>query len=280
MRYGLLLGMAMVLSLSLPAMGGTVIAGPDSIIIGNATVVPGQSSVSVPVYFVTHSDITFFNLPLKIEGADNVRFYGHSASEAVNAWDDSWQGLSENGAKALNMGFADLGGDDNTGINTAGKRLLAFNLTFTVGEASRLYKAIISSRFDEKAGGPLFGSSDGITSIVPVVVDGMVTFSAGGPAKSDPLPTEVSLNQNFPNPFNPSTEISFALPDARFVSLSIFNVLGQEVKNLVSGQMPAGNHKIIWDGTNNDIQSVPSGTYFYRMDAGDYTQSMKMVMLK
>jgi hypothetical protein len=280
MRYGLLLGMALVLSMSLPAMGATVNAGPDSIIIGNATVAPGQTSVSVPVYFVTHGDVTYFNLPLKIEGADNVRFHSHNVATAIEGWDDSWQGLGENGVQALHMGFADLGGEDNPGTNTAGRRVLAFNLILTVDDASQLSRAIVSSRMDERVGGPLFGLGDGLSSRVPVVVNGSVILGAGGPAKTDPLPTEVSLSQNFPNPFNPSTEISFALPDARFVKLAIFNVLGQEVKNLVSGQMEAGFHKIVWDGTNNNGEGAPSGSYFYRMDAGDYSQSMKMVMLK
>lgn len=280
MRYGLLLGMAMVPSLSLPAMGVTVNAGPDSIIIGNATVAAGQSSVTVPVYFVTHGDVTYFNLPLKIEGAGDVRFHGQQVATAVEGWDDSWQGVSENGTQALHMGFADLGGEDNPGTNTAGKRVLAFNLIMAVNDASQLSQAAILPRVDQRAGGPIFGFSDGFGSSDPVVVGGMLTLGAGEPVGSEPLPTEVSLSRNFPNPFNPSTEISFALPNDRFVSLSVFNILGQEVKNLVSGEMQAGFHKVIWDGTNSNGESAPSGTYFYRMDAGDYSQSMKMVMLK
>ncbi len=280
MRYGLLLGMAIAVSLPLPAMGAAVNADPDSIIIGNATVAPGQTSVSVPVYFVTHGNVTYFNLPLQIEGADNVKFHSHTAGAAVEGWDDSWQGLSSNGMRALHMGFADLGGEDNPGTNTNGRRILAFNLVLSVDDASKLTKAEITPRVDERAGGPIFGFSDGLRSTVPAVVGGMVTLGAGETPKADVLPTNISLNQNFPNPFNPSTEISFALPDARFVKLSVFNLLGQEVKSLVSGQMPAGYHKIIWDGTNNDGAGVPSGSYLYRMDAGDFSQSMKMVMLK
>ena len=195
-------------------------------------------------------------------------------------WDDSWQGVSENGAQALHMGFADLGGEDNPGMNTNGRRLLAFNLIMAIDDASQFSQVAILPRIDRRAGGPLFGLSDGLGSSEPVVVGGMLTLGAGEPVPDKPLPTEVSLSRNFPNPFNPSTEISFALPSDRMVSLSVFNILGQEVKNLVSGEMQAGFHKVIWDGTNNNGQNVPSGTYFYRMDAGDYSQSMKMVMLK
>src|SRR4030067_889886 len=101
MRYGLLLGMAMVLSLSLPAMGGTVNAGPDSIIIGNATVVAGQSSVAVPVYFVTHGDVTYFNLPLEIEGAGDVRFHGQQAAATVAGGGEPRAGGREKGGAGL-----------------------------------------------------------------------------------------------------------------------------------------------------------------------------------
>jgi hypothetical protein len=280
MRYGLLLGMAMVFLLSLPAMGSNVADSPDSVIIGSAAILPGQTQVSVPVYFVTHGDVTYFNLPLQILAAGEIRFQGHSAGVALEAWDDSWQGISSNGDRALNMGFADLGGDDNPAINSGGRRIEAFRLTFSVDEALETRVTPISARVDERAGGPLFGYADGMTSVAPVVLDGNLTFGAGEPTQLSQLPTEVSLKQNYPNPFNPSTEIEFALPEAEFVKLSIFNLLGQEVQNLLSEVRQAGYHKVIWNGTNSSGATVPSGAYFYRMDAGNYSQSMKMVLLK
>jgi hypothetical protein len=279
MRYGLLMGMAMSLLLSLPAMGGTVVDNPDSIIIGNAAVAPGQSQVVVPVYFVTHGDVTFYNLPLKVISSGEIKFLGHQNGAGLEAWDDSWQGIANNGLIANHMGFADLGGDDNSGLNSGGRRVEAFKLLFAVDDDVKANKSEIIAAVDERTGGPLFGYSDGVQSVKPVVVNGSVTLAAGHPLL-EPLPTEIALNQNYPNPFNPSTEIEFALPEARFVKMAIFNLLGQEVKNLVSETRQAGYHKVTWNGTNNENQSVPSGTYFYRMDAGDYSQSMKMVLLK
>ena len=96
----------------------------------------------------------------------------------------------------------------------------------------------------------------------------------------DNLPTEYALSQNYPNPFNPSTEISFALPENAFVELSVFNILGQRVNTLVGGEMPAGNHQVSWDGTDSDGGSVASGIYFYRISAGDFSSSKKMLLLK
>ena len=94
------------------------------------------------------------------------------------------------------------------------------------------------------------------------------------------LPTEFALAQNYPNPFNPTTEINFDLPKNAHVELSVFNILGQSVTTLVSGEMPAGSHQISWNGTDSDGGSVASGIYFYRISAGDYSSSKKMMLLK
>jgi methionine-rich copper-binding protein CopC len=94
------------------------------------------------------------------------------------------------------------------------------------------------------------------------------------------LPTEFALAQNYPNPFNPSTEINFDLPKNAHVELNVFNILGQTVTNLVSADMEAGSHRVSWDGTDSDGGSVASGIYFYRISAGDYSSSKKMMLLK
>ncbi|MBD3403423.1 DUF4397 domain-containing protein [candidate division GN15 bacterium] len=89
------------------------------------------------------------------------------------------------------------------------------------------------------------------------------------------LPTEYSMAQNYPNPFNPTTIISFALPEAADVQLKIYNVLGQEVTTLVDGRREAGEYQVEWDAG-----SSPTGVYFYRISAGNFSESKKMVLLK
>jgi hypothetical protein len=280
MRYWLLMGMATVLCLSIPVMAANVAQSPDSIIIGNVSIVPGQTQAAMPVYFVTHGEITYYNLPLTIESAGDIHFQGRIVGQALSGWDDNWQGLNNNGNESIQMGFADLGGDDNPGLNTEGRRVEAMELIFTIDENSNTRSAAISPRIDQRAGGPIFGLNNGITASVPTVVEGSLTVNSEVQAKIAALPTEISLSQNFPNPFNPTTDIDFALPEAQTVSLAVFNVLGQQVSQLVSGVQEAGYHKVTWNGKNNDGQPAPSGVYFYRLDAGNFSQSMKMVMLK
>jgi hypothetical protein len=94
------------------------------------------------------------------------------------------------------------------------------------------------------------------------------------------MPRSFQLHQNYPNPFNPQTEISFNLPYNGEIKLSVFNILGQEVKLLVDGRLEAGHHAVVWDGRDNSGTSVSSGIYFYRLKAGEFMARKKMILLK
>ncbi|NNG26514.1 MAG: T9SS type A sorting domain-containing protein [Ignavibacteriaceae bacterium] len=89
------------------------------------------------------------------------------------------------------------------------------------------------------------------------------------------IPNEIELQQNYPNPFNPSTTINFSIPEASFVSLKVFNSLGQEIETLIAKELSAGNFKYSWDAKN-----FTSGIYFYRLQAGDFIQTKKMILMK
>jgi hypothetical protein len=92
----------------------------------------------------------------------------------------------------------------------------------------------------------------------------------------DVIPGSFMLAQNYPNPFNPSTTISFSLPKSSNVSLLIYDALGREVTTLLKNEsMSAGNYSTQWNAA-----SSPSGVYFYRITAGDFTQVKKMLMIK
>jgi hypothetical protein len=91
---------------------------------------------------------------------------------------------------------------------------------------------------------------------------------------------KIELSQNVPNPFNPQTTIRFTLPASDRVSLAIYNASGQLVKTLVEGVQPAGSHDFVWDGHDAKGASVSSGVYFYRLTAGKFNQTKKMVLLK
>ncbi len=94
------------------------------------------------------------------------------------------------------------------------------------------------------------------------------------------LPKEFSLGQNFPNPFNPSTTISYALPANAYVKLVVYNVLGQKVKTLVDEEQTAGFRQVVWNGQNDRGEAIGSGIYFYRIQAGNFTKTAKMSLLK
>lgn len=94
------------------------------------------------------------------------------------------------------------------------------------------------------------------------------------------LPIEYSLEQNYPNPFNPSTTIKYSVPFDGNVKLSVFNILGEVVAVLVNEQVKAGFYTIEWNSRNNSGLSVPSGAYFYRLEAENFTDVKKMILLR
>jgi flagellar hook assembly protein FlgD len=94
------------------------------------------------------------------------------------------------------------------------------------------------------------------------------------------MPKSFALHQNYPNPFNSQTIIKYDLPKASNVQITIYNILGQQVNNLVNREQPAGFHQTTWDGTNVQGKTVASGVYLYRITAEGFTQSKKMVLLK
>jgi hypothetical protein len=94
------------------------------------------------------------------------------------------------------------------------------------------------------------------------------------------IPGSYALYQNFPNPFNPSTEIKFDLPENSEVSIIIYDVLGHEVSNLVDGSFAAGEHSVSWFGKSNDGMDVPSGIYFFRLSAHSVTSDRQLSAVK
>jgi len=89
------------------------------------------------------------------------------------------------------------------------------------------------------------------------------------------LPTNLEVMQNFPNPFNPLTRINYELQIANYVTLSVYDINGRLVKELVNQKQSAGSYEVNFDGSG-----LPSGTYIYRLQAGDFSETKKMVLLK
>ena len=102
----------------------------------------------------------------------------------------------------------------------------------------------------------------------------------GNAADLGALPLNYDVSRNYPTPFNPSTTIEYALPTAGQVTIKVYNGLGQEVRTLVDGFQEAGYKSVIWDGKNQIGSPVASGSYMYRVTAGNYVKSEKMILAK
>jgi len=90
----------------------------------------------------------------------------------------------------------------------------------------------------------------------------------------------VQLGQNYPNPFNPSTTITFSTRQTGRVKVNIYNIKGQLIKTMIDSEIPAGQHSLVWNGMDNNGESVASGVYFYRLETGNYKQTKKMLLMK
>ncbi len=94
------------------------------------------------------------------------------------------------------------------------------------------------------------------------------------------VPENYVLDQNRPNPFNPTTDINYSVPADGHVKIAVYNVLGEEVKSLVDGVQEAGSRTVTWDGTDQEGNRVDSGIYFYKLNAGGFTETRKMTLIK
>ncbi len=125
-------------------------------------------------------------------------------------------------------------------------------------------------------GQPVIGRSVGTTFAASAGFwgDGGLILDVEGPLPAG-TPAEFALRQNFPNPFNPSTIIGYDLPARSRVLMTVFNTLGQHVAALQNGEQEAGYHEVKFDASG-----LPSGMYFYRLQAGDYVATKKLLLLR
>ena len=190
------------------------------------------------------------------------------------------RGLQKDGSPIPNGSLYFCPGDPVTGtgdldVNPADRRMMANvgPFTFRPGDTQQVVIRLSAARASDR-----LASVSELRSVLnqpylyPTDVD--------DPPGPDGLPADYALEQNYPNPFNPATTIEYSLPTRSEVTISIYNILGQEVKTLVNTTKPAGNYVARWDGTDRTGERVASGVYFYRIKADDYVSSKKMLLLK
>ena len=117
----------------------------------------------------------------------------------------------------------------------------------------------------------------GLFGIDPMSIPGLFTGDVIIVSADDEqlIPTEIALEQNYPNPFNPSTSIKYIISSRQFVSLKVYDIIGNEIATLVNSEKPTGVYEVEWNASN-----VPSGVYFYQLKTGSFVQTKKMILLK
>ena len=118
--------------------------------------------------------------------------------------------------------------------------------------------------------------NEGDVSDIPIEMT--ISFGLGLDVAS--IPDLFALHQNYPNPFNPLTQIKYDLPEDAMVTIQIFDLMGRNIRSLVNNTQSAGYHSVRWDATNQYGEPVSAGMYLYIIQAGDFRQTKKMLLLK
>jgi hypothetical protein len=173
---------------------------------------------------------------------------------------------------AVNIAYQNFGGPQTVQLKVDGATVVAGGVPLTSKADSTGLTTLSSPPFAMTAGAHTLALTGATANIDFVQVN---TDVINGISGRDGLPQAFALAQNYPNPFNPSTRIDFNLGKASDVKLTVYNVLGQRVATLVNGHLSAGQHTVQFDARN-----IASGVYFYRLDAGSFVSSKKMMLLK
>jgi len=123
-------------------------------------------------------------------------------------------------------------------------------------------------------------ASEQVDLIAQWIDEGALENPALGTYNNAQIPKEYILNQNYPNPFNPVTTLRYDLPEDANVNITIYDMMGRVVKTLINDQQSAGYRFTQWNATNNAGSPVPAGLYLYMIQAGEFRQTRKMVLLK
>jgi len=228
--------------------------------IPSLTVIPGDSLI-IPIEMTGVSpDSGIFSIQFEISydpiiiSADSVIF--NSSSPVISEWQKQFN-LSEGKISCA------LAGSDSVLTD-----IIVANLIITISESAIDGDSSVL-HFDNlyvNEGTPMASAEDGMVKVLSIGVIEQLNNSN---------PKFFSLEQNFPNPFNPSTIIEYSLPKTGDVSLIIYNLLGEEVAGLVNEVQQAGFHLVTWNATK-----MSSGIYFYRLQSDDFVQTRKMLLLK
>jgi hypothetical protein len=261
---------------------------PDTLIIGTVQVpypVTSARLVNVPVYAVTDDSISSFELPFTWRGYGTiypdtlVQFW-----DVFFLWEDIYAHTCIDSLYIYTHGIYSLSEPHNEPfLYTDSNRVHVITLRFYVNAGSIEQTCVIDTTRVRDWIFVNFAVTPGNVELIPVIIPGAIIVGDGVGIEDESdnnLPSGFGIKQNYPNPFNSETMIEFRIPEPGYVSLEIYNILGEKVKTLVSEPMDIGNYKLRWDGLGNDNQPVPSGVYFYRLTSNSLNQTKKMTLLK
>ncbi|OGC89807.1 MAG: hypothetical protein A2W25_02890 [candidate division Zixibacteria bacterium RBG_16_53_22] len=238
----------------------------------------------VQIYAVCDDSVFYYNLPLKwIAPLGGVTCgTGTTYNFPLNQWDDAYDTVIASQNYVRQFGFCNLAPEShNPPLFTNGQRVHGWSLRFIIAPNTRSQLIVLDTTWDDRSGSVAFTNELGEIEITPGVQRGfMSTGVVGADEPATQIPAEFALMQNYPNPFNPETNIEFMLPKEQDVYLSVYNLLGQQVRTLVNARVEAGRHVAHWDGKNDNGTVVPSGVYFYRLYTPEFSQTNKMVMVR
>lgn len=219
-----------------------------------------DSLIRIPIYFQSNIDTQVDSLTLKLTGyAEFLSFQGIDTTSSILG-NISWDYLTSHTDSGLVIALA----GDSSVIPDGLLLTLNFNSRSINTNQETIWVPISLDSIEFQ---PKYFTS--------IVNPGGVFLSLVTDIQQEPFLYSFKLDQNFPNPFNAETVINYTLPETHRVSIKIYNIRGEEVDQVLSKIMVAGNHEVSWDASN-----VASGIYFYRIQAGDFIQTRKMVLLK
>jgi hypothetical protein len=249
----------------------------DSVIVETVFANLGDSTIDVRIYATTDDSVFFYNFPItwNLSGGAGIFPINVTYYNTLIYWMDTYDTLLYDQILLRMLGWVD--GHGEPPLFTNNQRTHCWTIHFVVDSLTLPQIVGIDTTFDPVNGSLLFALGDGITSFTPEFTLGAIYYgilSENYEIISN-LSKESGLLQNYPNPFNSSTTIEFGLPEAGRVRIDIYDLLGRRIETLVDEEKRAGQHRIVWDASGHS-----SGVYFYRIEAGDFVETKRMVYLK
>jgi len=189
----------------------------------------------------------------------------------------SWQESNDPDGDIVTYEF--IGLDGLSVLNSLNSTNITENTSLEITYSS-LAQVMVDSSLEELSGLWTIIAYDNVNSTMALDTFSLTIDGAELGINLEVLPEVFALHQNYPNPFNPITQIKYDLPEDALVSINIYDLMGRIVSNLVSSQQNAGYKSIQWNATNNQGQPVSAGLYLYTIQAGEFRQTKKMVLLK